>query len=379
MILIVKIDNDFVNAGFLARCMVIGNVGAMIASYGVRGYQISDIKDKFSQSDYFTHRIINIIATVVIISLFCVFAGYGLAAITVVAYLFFKLTEVLTDLYHGIDQKNDRMDIIGKSGIIKGVAGLAAFLALYYLSRNLLAAVMAMFAVTMIATVIFDYKQAKQFGKIKFALNKNAYISLQKECFSPFVYSVCMSLIAALPRLYFENSHGVEMLGIYSSIATPAVIVQLAVSYLFMPLITLFTRYYNDKDRRFIRLFLAVSAIIAALCSVAVILSGFIGKPMLVFLFNPDVAEYSRIFITTVISSFLVGMIFFLFALLIVMRKMKTVFVCSITGVAAIIAASVAAINAYGIDGINYALIGAYLLMCIMGFISVFVSAGKQL
>jgi len=355
--------------------MAVGNVGAMIACYGTRGYQVSDINDKFNQSDYFTHRTVNILATVFFISLFCVFTGYGFTGITVIAYLLFKLTEALTDVYHGIDQKNDRMDIIGKSGIIKGVTTFPAFVIVYYISRDLLISVIAMFIVSMIITVLFDYRQAKQFGEIRYNFNKKTYFLLLTDCFSPFIYSVCMSLIAALPRLYFGSLQGQEMLGIYSSIALPAVIVQMAISYLFMPLITIFTRYYHEKDKKFMKLFLAISALISILCTIAVIVSGIISKPLLVFLFNPNIAEYSQIFITTVISSFFIGMIFFLFALLVVMRKMKTVFICSILGTATIVPTSIITIHKYGIDGINYAFIGTYALMSVVSFIVIILSS----
>ena len=379
-IIIVFIDKNFINAGFLSQCMAVGNIGAMVACYGVRGYQVSDIKNKFTQSDYFTHRITNIIAVIIVTSLYCAVTGYGLEGITVVAYLLFKLTESLTDVYQGTDQKNNRMDIIGKSYIIKGIATFLAFIITYYISRNLLIAVIAMFASSMTATVLFDDRQARQFGEIRFKFDKKPYFALMVECFSPFIYSVSMSSIAALPRLYFKNLQGVELLGIYSSVAAPAVIVQMGVSYLFMPLITMFTSYYNNKDKRFVKLFFTVSAAVTLLCTIAVILSGIMGKPLLVFLFksNPSIAEYSRIFVTTVISSFFVGMIFFLFALLVVMRKMKTVFVCSIIGVAAIAASSAIAIRIYGIDGINYAMIGTYALMCIISFIVIFLDSRKH-
>lgn len=60
----------------------------------------------------------------------------------------------------------------------------------------------------------------------------------------------CSSLGANLPRQFLELKLGKESLGIYSTVATPAVIVQVAASYIFNPVLTEFAWLYQQGEKR---------------------------------------------------------------------------------------------------------------------------------
>ena len=379
-IIIVRIDNAYATAGLLSLCMTIGNVGLVAACYNIRAYQVSDIDDRFSQSDYFTNRVINCIITVFSTVLFCAVVRYDFSTSSAVtAYALFKITEALADLYYGVAQKHDRMDYVGKSYILKGISTSFTFILFYYIFRNLLLAISVMFLVSLAITQLYDSKNARMFTKLAIAKNIRTYYKLLSVCFSPFVYGVCIAVIPAIPRLYLEQNQGKEMLGIYSSIAMPAVIVQTSIALLFAPLITFFSRYYKNKDMKFIKLFALVLFLVALLGVVSTLVISRIGKEILVFLYNQDIAEYTRVFTTAIVSSFLTGLVWFLFMILTVMRKMKTIFVGSLTGVLVIIISTVIGMPAYGIDGVNYILIIVYVQMSLLAFSAIAFSIKRHM
>ena len=119
--------------------------------------------------------------------------------------------------------------------------------------------------------------------------------------------------------------------------------------------------------------------LVASLGAISTLAVGWMGKAILVFLYNQDIAEYTRIFVTTIVSSFLNGLIWFLFMILTVMRKMKTIFLSSISGVLAVIIATAIGMPAYGIDGVNYVLIIAYSQMGLIAFAAIVFSLRRHM
>ena len=52
-VLVVKVSAGYADAGTLAYAMTIGNIFSPIAVYGMRVFQVSDVKNRYSQSAYF--------------------------------------------------------------------------------------------------------------------------------------------------------------------------------------------------------------------------------------------------------------------------------------------------------------------------------------
>ena len=62
------------------------------------------------------------------------------------------------------------------------------------------------------------------------------------------------------PKIYAENIFGAEIYGYYASIAMPAIIIQVAASFIFTPLIPVFSEYYLNKDyKQFKKLMLKIT------------------------------------------------------------------------------------------------------------------------
>ena len=372
MIIIVRIDGNYAAVGLLSQCMAIGSVALVIASYNIRQYQVSDVNNMFSQSDYVTHRVITSVITVFIILLSCFIIGYDTnSATAIILYTLFKITEAIADVYFGITQKHERMDYIGKSFVIKGALTFIAFTVLYYLYSNLIIAITGMFVLSLLVTALYDRSRAQLFSETTIKPSKKVYLKILKTCFSVFFYGLSIVVIPAIPRLYLEKLHGQEILGIYSSAATLAIIVQIGVLYLFTPLVTVFTKYHNEKNRRFFKLFFLVIFVTVILGIVVTIIAELTGEWVLDILFNQSIVPYSRIFTTATIGSMLLGLCWFLFMLLTVMRKTKTIFIGSIIGIFASVLATIVSIPLYGIDGVNYVLIFTYAVLSVYALVGI--------
>ena len=104
----------------------------------------------------------------------------------------------------------------------------------------------------MISTYIFiyfyDIKNYKKEYKNLGITNKNNIIKLLIICIPLVIYGFLFNYVSMYPKVTLENILGTKMLGYYSTVATPALIIQVACSFIFSPLVSHFAELY-DKNK----------------------------------------------------------------------------------------------------------------------------------
>ena len=127
-ILVVRLSTDYEDAGYLALAISISNMLYCFAQYGVRNYQVSDIKGEYNTNTYVTARILTVIAAQLICVLFCLaYIGFDKRSLIVILYMILMSGEALSDVFQGVAQKHWRMDIVGRSFIFRGVVLITTF------------------------------------------------------------------------------------------------------------------------------------------------------------------------------------------------------------------------------------------------------------
>ena len=85
------------------------------------------------------------------------------------------------------------------------------------------------------------------------------------------------NLSLTIPKIYLERYYGEAVFGIYSSVSSPTIVVQLAATTLFAPLVPVLTRQYQEKNKKeFQKILLKFFALILAGTVLGVILSVFL-------------------------------------------------------------------------------------------------------
>lgn len=57
-VLVVRLSDGYANSGILAFAMTIGNLFNPLATYSMRTYQVSDVRDRYSTHSYVALRLI---------------------------------------------------------------------------------------------------------------------------------------------------------------------------------------------------------------------------------------------------------------------------------------------------------------------------------
>ena len=371
-VLVVRLSNGYDAAGLLALAMAVGNIFIPFANYRMRIYQVSDVVHEYSTSEYMGFRCVTVLlsflACMVYAAVTCNFEALGIVAL----WLIYKGLGAIIYVMHGLDQQNMRMDIIGKSFIMRGVAVFLVFCVGMYFTASLFLSLLFMIAVTLLIGFLWDYRRSRFFDKLIPEINRRLVAVLLKRCFLITVANIACSATLTIPRQYLSVSCGDWALGIYASVAAPIAIIQMGGSYIYGPLLGSFASFYEKKNgKKFFVLLLKTTLGMATAGIICGILLEFFGSALLGFLFGEAIVEYSFLILPLVVLAVLTAYLWFINDLLITIRDLKGGFVANI--VASIIAFVVCwgFVDYFGMNGVSFTGIVAYAIGIVLGILFV--------
>ena len=369
------------NMGVFSLAIAITGAVIGISFYGVRSFQVSDVKGKYLDQVYVLARIITSAISLVVCAVFVAFNAYSLyVSVCILVYMLFKISESLSDVYQGVFQKTMRMDYIGKSFIIKGIAILLLFLATIYLTQDLLLGVVALCLCSCVIIALYDMRYAKKFIQ---TIKETDWVSPTKalliECLPIAGYTVVFNMLSQIPRYFIEIQMGMEALGFYATIAMPVAIVQVSASFIFAPLTTPFAQHLNKGEiASFSRLLVKTLLFLGALSVVSIIVFALLGEWMLIMLFGEMIAPYTYLLMPLVICTILVAVSWFLSTLLVVLRKQKTLLLIAVISLAIVLFGSLPLIELFAQNGASIVLIVSLSLFCINSSIALAICLKKS-
>ncbi len=164
-ILIVRLSG-YSDAGIYSLAFTVTASPAVVGLFNMRNYQVSDIKGEYSDSVYIFSRVITSVISVIV----CV----GLAGVygyltqpkkfaVIMVYMLLKVVESMVDVYHGIFQKNARLDYAAVSFLLRGIGSLILFVGGYMVTQSLVASVLLMTIYSWIVMFIYDQRIVKRY------------------------------------------------------------------------------------------------------------------------------------------------------------------------------------------------------------------------
>lgn len=359
-ILVVRLSG-YADSGILSLAMSITSSFVCIALYGIRSYQVSDLTSKYKDGTYISSRIITSIASIAFCAIFVVANPYSQDEILcILFYMILKVSEALVDVLHGIDQKAWRLDIAGKSYIIRGILTLAAFSLILGFTSNLLLSIAGMAVCSFLVILLYDIPKTRKITSIKPNFSFHSMRKLLMECFPLLIFFFIAALLPMIPRYFLESYHGNVILGIYAAVATPTLIVQVAATFIFNPLITLFAEYHHSRNHRvFKRTFIKCILAIGTIAVAAFVVGAIWGDWGLNLLFGKDILPYTYLLLPIILCTVLTAFNWFLSTILTIVRDFKRLIIGNTTGLAICLVLSMLLIHPYQMNGVNITLICA--------------------
>lgn len=355
-IFIVRLASDYRAAGVYSLALSISSMFGPIAHFRTYTYQVSDVDDEFKASDYLIFRLMTCSAALLVTALYSIVTVDSSSLVAILLLSVWKLVGFVIDVFHATDQKNHRMDFIGKSLALQGALSLGLFYLVFGLSDSLELALIAMALGTMAICVAFDYPRARLFANFKQGTNAAKMRSLFLACLPLVVANVAFSAVPSIPRQLLSTLNGASDLGIYASVAAPAAIIQAGAAYIYNPLIGYFSSYKkNGESRNFVTLFSKAMGGVFFIGVVATIVLGLFGDLLLTIMYGADIARYSYLFYLIVPVSILIGVAGFMNDLLMALRFSKEVLISSYLSLIVMAIVSAPLIEQFGLNGVSLA------------------------
>lgn len=348
------------DAGILSLAMSISATFQTVAFFGMRNYQVSDIREKYSDSLYIQSRFITCFAALFFCMFFSLINRYQFTQlIAIIFFMLFRLAEAFSDVLHGTLQKYDRLDLVGKGYFYKGILIVPCFMIGYNLFHALNTGLLFMFIGAVSITLLYDMRNAKQISPLKVTFeSKPKSLELLKET-APLCICVCLqSAISTMPKYILEKMCGEVALGAYSSVFAPAMLIQTAATYIFTPFIGQFSKYYqNHEVDRFKKLFLQIGLCILSMGTIAVFCARPIGWELLNIVFGHVLSGYEYLLTPILFCVFVNASFGFCIMLSVVVRDFKGQMIASLLGFLLCTISTVICISNFEINGASYGLL----------------------
>ncbi len=366
-LVVVRLSKDMQNAGMLQLAMSVTNIFFSISIYNMRTFQISDIRNEYSSGDYIGTRIITSALAFILCIVYGLFWQYSLKnLLCIAAYMIYKLSEAFSDVFHGIIQKNFRMDSICFSHLLRGVIMVVVFVIAILITDDVFIAVTAMAFSTLLVVIIYDVSAARYFDSVVPIFDFKKILRLLLTCFPAVIASTAHNAIVTLPRQFLENSYGEEVLGYYATVATPLLVVQVVVLSIFNPLFSEISVYYADQKYDDIKKIIGkMVLLILGIGAVAFIGCALAGKPLLVLVYGPSIADYAYLIYAIVGCTTLYALCGLCYNILIIFRRLKTYMLAGILGLAASTLSSTFMIDKFYMNGVSYCVILGYTVFAV--------------
>lgn len=373
-VLVVRLSSDYQNSGVLALAMSVGNVYTAVGTYNMRTYQVADVRHIYSSNNYVALRLVTVCGGYILCAAYALFISSGITTLSsILVYLLFKADESFANVLYGCDQVEMRLDIVGKSQVMRGFACVVLFSTGMFFLGNLTVALGLVFFGCLSITFLFDARQTKKLGvSLRPSISEERCLTLLKGCLPSALGSVVGGLVVSIARQYFGLTYGEEALGVYASVATPCVIIQVLAQNLYIPFLGGVAEVYKLGGKGDARrgAFRVLGIVVGVALALSICLAA-IGRPFLITLYGSSIEPYVGVLMPALLVMTLVAGAMVLNDLLVVFDKLKTTLLVNLIALFGCVLVIAPCTANWYMNGINIALIIGYGLAIVFAIVQV--------
>lgn len=318
---------DDKTGGILTYAYAMGQQFYSIAYFGVRAYHITDAGERFSFGDYRNMRFATSVFSVAGGVLFLLYKGYspfkGLVVFLMICY---KVVDALADVYESEFQRRGRLYITGKSNAFRTILSMSVFVLCLAATKDVVLSSVLAVAAALLGFYLFDIVILKELPAVDYRGVKSHFRILFRASL-PMALSVFMEQYIMNASKYAVNRLVSDSASLYyQAIFMPTFVINLAAGFIIRPVLTkLSYSWERGRYREFKVQVLKISAVIAGLTLLALVLAYYLGTPVLGFIFKRDLSEYRRTLLFIIAGGAFNACSTLLYYILVIMRRQNHV------------------------------------------------------
>lgn len=282
-------------AGIFSICFATSVVLNAIGDFGFRVYQVTDTNRKYTFKEYLTARFCAVICMFIIGIIFILISQYTFEkALICISLILYRVIDNISETYQGEFQLNSRLDIAGKSVVMRNCFSIMLFFIVDYITKNIVVACSVLVVGNFLIFWIYDKRKLKNFNKSEEkAVSKKSILTIIIECLPVALSSVmCMYLTNAVKYAIDLNGNN-EMQTIFNIIYLPTFTINLVGLLLIKMILKQLGEAWNSNEiKKFAMLNIKVVGIIILASIIIEMVCATIGIPILTFLYGIDLSNY---------------------------------------------------------------------------------------
>lgn len=306
-LIIVTRVNDIQTAGIFSIGYATATILYTLAMYSGRLCQVTDIEGKIKDKDYIAQRALTCIIMLIGAAIFLVIQQYtGFKSMVFALLAIFKGLEAFSDILYGVMQKNDILYKSGQSLTIKGFVGIALFLIVDLITKDIRWACFAVILVNLFVLIVYDYLMiTRKLIDHTSKVSKSNIVKILKSEFFVFVNSFAGIYILNAPKYAIDSYLTDDIQAIYGYIMMPATVMTLFTQFIVMPFLGKLKDMYERKELKAIdSVTFKIKLIVIAFGGFAVLAAFLVGPEFLGLIYGLDLTMY-RMNLCVIIGSYI--------------------------------------------------------------------------
>lgn len=380
---------DLDMSGIFALAFSEATLLLMIGKYGMRDFQVSDVKNKYSFFDYrstkFFTTICMLLASAVYIAYYAVRNSYSPYKTAVIALMcLLKTHDAIEDVYYAHYQKNRRLDIAGKTMFTRLMSATVACIITAVITRNLVislvvsnlvsAAILVFFIVAIFPNSevpecdlkLFDLRSSVNGGR---AAQIKSILSVG---FPLFAGVFLAYYIGVAPKNQIDTQMNDDIQAIYNYLTMPVFVIGVINNFFYYPVMVKISDAWRERNlKRFFRYVWRQVLILCGIEAVCLLGAYILGIPVLSIIFNTDLSPYKTELLLLLVCGGFLAMSDFLVSITTIIRFQKATIIAYIIGGIAAFFMAAPMVRRYGIRGAadTYLLLIALVCVCLLGIL----------
>lgn len=285
---VVQIVGDEQGGIFTFAFTTFGQQMFMVAYFGMRPYQITDVENRYTFGDYLRLRMITSAGALVIGLAYVLWNGYAPQKAWVVFLMVcYKVIDGFADTYEAEFQRSGRLYLTGKSNAFRTILSVGSFIAALLATKNLVFASGIAVAAQVAGVLLFDVAIIRALPNVDWSRGEEGCGSLAKSCLLLFLSVFLDFYIFSAAKYAIEGNMDDAAMAVYGAIFMPTSVINLVAGFVIRPFLTKLSYCWEQrKMREFAGVIGKIFAVIFGLTILAVGGAAILGIPVLSLLYS---------------------------------------------------------------------------------------------
>ncbi|MBP3926046.1 MAG: lipopolysaccharide biosynthesis protein, partial [Clostridium sp.] len=223
----------------------------MVAYFGIRPYQITDVENRYTFGDYLGLRMLTSACALAIGIGYILMQGYTPQKAWVVFLMVcYKVIDGFADTYEAEFQRSGRLYLTGKSNAFRTVLSVGCFITALLMTKNLVFASAAAVGAQVLGVLLFDVAVIGGLDNIDWSWNPAGCRGLLQSCLLLFLSVFLDFYIFSAAKYAIEGNMNDAAMAVYGAIFMPTSVINLVAGFVIRPFLTKLSYYWEVKEMK---------------------------------------------------------------------------------------------------------------------------------